>query len=98
MNTQNKTAGETAQVVSKGGNQYLVTIGEDTKNVDLDGMTVMSDEDYNKVEEAGLIQEDTMISPQHWNLAEEDYFFKAALEYAANYSGFQADEYIAENK
>jgi hypothetical protein len=89
-------------VNSLGGNQYRVTIkwasGEETQNVDLDGYDVISDDDYEAVESAGLL-DDYMISPSHWDdCGETDFYFKAALEYAANYSGFNAEEYISENK
>lgn len=86
------------KVNSKGGNQYDVTIGDETRTVDLDGCTVMSDEDYAEVDAAGLATDD-MWSPDMWNLTDEnDYFFRAALEHAANYSGFNSADYIADKK
>lgn len=87
-----------ANVEKKGGNQYLVTIGKKSEIVDLDGYTVMGDDDYNEVEKAGLIQDD-MWCPSMWNITgDNDKFFKVALAFAANYSGFIAKKYIEENK
>ena len=81
-------------IESKGGNQYKVTFKAESKIIDLDGYTMMSDDDYNMIQEAGLIQ-DEMMSPQ---FHEGDLFWLAAAKNAANYSGFDVEEYIAENQ
>ena len=86
-----------SQVTSMGGNKYHVTIGKAEEVIDLDGFTVMSNEDYAEVERAGLTTDD-MICPSQWDLKEDGYFFKEALDTAANYSGFSAEEYIEEMK
>jgi hypothetical protein len=80
-------------VNSLGGNQYGVTIEGKTTTVDLDGFTIMSDEEYKKLDEAEMI-EDSMMCPEISEYSGEDPFFRAAVEYAANYSGFIAEEYI----
>ena len=84
-----------AAIESKGGNQYLVTIGEESRMVDLDGFTIMSNEDYSAIEQAGLLQDDMECPATAKNNKLWDNFELAALEYAANYSGFDAEEYIA---
>jgi len=87
-----------ANVSKLGGNQYRVEIGKKTEVVDLDGYTIMSNDDYEEIEKAGLVQ-DTMWCPSIWNVTgDNDKFFKAALEHAANYSGFIASKYIEENQ
>lgn len=86
-----------ASVIYQGGNQYLVKLGEDSQIVDLDGYTIMSDEDYEKLEALDLIH-DTMWCPSMWDVTgDNDYFFRAALDHAANYSGFDVEQYISEN-
>jgi hypothetical protein len=89
-NKRNKLNNDTYEVESLGANQYRVG-GE---VVDLEGFTVMSDEDYARLEELGLDTDD-MICPNMWDIGGEDYRFKAALEFAANYSGFDVEQYIA---
>jgi hypothetical protein len=86
----------TYTVHPRGGNQYEV-ISEDTGEttvIDLDGMTVMSDEDYDRLEDLGLLRDD-MFSYQH---SEGDRAWAAAVEYAVNYSGWDIDAYIAEQE
>lgn len=82
------------KVEARGGNKYKVTIGDKVRTIDLDGFTVVSDDDFELIEQAGL-DEDHFISPKHHN---GDLFWKAAAEHAINYSGFDASEYIKENK
>jgi hypothetical protein len=77
-----------------GGNQYRVTSGDEMRTIDLDGFTVMSDDDYNKLYSLNLVAED-MTSPQH---SEGDEMWEAAVTIVANYSGFNADMYIAEHR
>jgi len=84
----------TTTVRSLGGNQYEVTIGEETRTIDLDGYTVISDTDWNRIDDAGL-DDDTFISPHH---DDGDEFWAAAANEAANYSGFDVDAFIEENK
>lgn len=79
---------------SLGGNQYSVTIGDETRNIDLDGLTVVSDEDYRRLDDAWL-DNDTFIAPMH---SDGDMFREEAAHTAANYSGFDVDAYIYENK
>jgi len=78
------------QVTSKGGNQYEVN-GE---LVDMDGYTVVSDEDYAKIEKAGL-DGGEFIAPMH---SDGDRNWKLVAEYCVNYSGLDVDEWIKENK
>lgn len=83
---------ENIKIEGKGGNQYEVTLLQRTEMVDLDGITVVSDEDYTRLQEAGL-DDDTIICPAHAE-AVGDEFFCAAVYHALNYSGFDVDEYI----
>jgi hypothetical protein len=84
------------EVTPKGGNQYLVTIGNRAELVDLDGYTIIRDEDFDKLEKAGLL-EDTMWCPKlAQELEKSDKFFCAAIDHCANYSGFNVDDYIAD--
>jgi len=77
-----------------GGGSYRVTHGNRTETVDLDGLDVVTNEDFMKIEKAGL-DNDTIIAPMH---SAGDDFWEAAAEYACNYSGFDVDEYIQDNQ
>lgn len=94
-----------ADVTKLGGNQYKVVINLPvTEAVDLDGYTVIKNDDYEKLDEAGLLEGDiadrmNFISPASAEGVDpDDKHFIAAVEYAANYSGFDVDQYISENK
>lgn len=77
-----------------GGHQYKVTIGEETEIVDLDGYTIMSDEDYKMIEDAGLL-DINMVSPSTYNFSGTATKCELeAIAYAANYTGFDAKRYI----
>lgn len=79
-----------------GGNQYGVEYDQDGRHidkvVDLDGLTPVSDEDFEKLEAAGLCDDD-FIAPMH---ADDDLAWEFACEEAVNYSGFDVDAYIEE--
>jgi hypothetical protein len=82
----------------KGGNQYLVTINNHSKIVDMDGFTIITNSNRDKLELAGLLADD-MISPSMGlEVDRDDAHGFEALNYAANYTGFDADKYIAENR
>ena len=89
MNSDTKNA----TVTDKGGNQYAVQLGS-TITVDLDGFTIMSNEDYKLVDQHNALQ-DTMECPQS---AKDSGLYNrhelAAIDHAANCSGFIAQEYI----
>lgn len=82
------------QVVSLGGNQYDVIIDGVTETVYLDGLTVVSNEDYDLIEAAGL-DYDSLIAPKH---IDDDKFWEAAVEYASNASEFDVEKFISENR
>jgi hypothetical protein len=83
-------------VEGKGGNQYQVTIKGKMEMVDLDGLTIVSNEDYDKLEEElGEASLETFISPQHYA---GDIYWLAAVTEVLRYSGFDVDSYISENK
>lgn len=78
-----------------GGNQYRVDVDGVERDVDLDGFSIITDEDMDALEAAG-IDEDHFMCPRDAGLADQDdLHFIAAVEYAANYSGFDVDQYIA---
>jgi len=81
-------------VTPVGGNNYRVTCGNRSETVDLDGFDVVTNEDFLRIEEAGL-DNDVIIAPMH---SGGDDFWVAAAEYACNYSGFDVDEYIRDNQ
>lgn len=85
---------QTTTVRSLGGNQYNVDIDGDVRIIDLDGVTAVSDDDYKKLEEAGLA-DDNMLAPMH---GEDDAHYVEAMNHVINYSGFDVDAYILENK
>ena len=62
------------------------------KTVDLDGMTIISNEDYDRLESLNMLHED-MFAPKH---SEGDEFWLAAVESLVNYSDFDVDQYIAD--
>ena len=82
---------ENSKVIRLGGNQYAVTIDDNTENVDLDGNTIVSDDDYTTLENAGMNM-DVFLSPQH---SEGDAYWYLAAKDKVNYSGFDADSYIS---
>ena len=84
---------ENSKVIRLGGNQYAVTIDDNTKNVDLDGNTIVSDDDYTTLENAGMDM-DKFLSPQH---SEGDAFWYLAAKCAANYTGFDVESHIYSN-
>lgn len=84
------------KVEKMGGNQYCVSCEEcnKTETIDLDGLTIVSDSNYEKIEDAG-IDITTFIAPMH---ADGDPYWEAAANHALNYSGFDVEEYLNENK
>ena len=81
----------TKKIEGLGGNQYTI---EGSKEVyDFDGFTVISNEDYAKLEKTGLVS-DGFIAPMHSD-GEKDW--EDIANYIVNYSGFDVDEYILEN-
>jgi hypothetical protein len=87
-----------SKVISKGGSKYEVTIGDDTQLINLEGTTVMSDEDFEKIEQAGLLL-DEMECPKAARFSElYTPHTLAALDYVANHSDFNADNYIEANQ
>ena len=94
------------RVKSQGSNQYLVSIGNVSHVIDLDGYTFCTDDDWSKLESAGCdptnMYGGTLVSPQ---VAEEmastdddgDWWL-AAVNEAVNYSGFDVDEAIKTEK
>jgi len=81
------------KVINLGGNQYEVTIGDETRIIDMDGITAVSNEDYDRLEEEGLA--DNFYAPIH---STGDEFWGLALQEMLNYSEFDVEEYIKENK
>jgi len=79
-----------ATIQSRGSNQYSVTIGNSTKIIDLDGMDVVSTDDYIRMEDAGMDMDDYI----HPNI-DNDPHWHAATKYAVEYSGIDVDERIA---
>ena len=81
------------KVSSRGGNQYEVTIGDEIRVIDLDGYTIITDDDRALMEAAGLdvdnMDHGTMVSPD-MGIDDGDEFFAAAVDHCANYSGFNA--------
>lgn len=97
------------KIETKGGNQYNVTIGDETRTIDLDGYTVVSDENEQAMSAAGLDTNNmyggTLMCPAWSESSEIDPFFAAAVEFAANlvefaanYSGFDVAEAIKMHK
>lgn len=91
----------TTTVTSRGGNKYKVSIDGRAETVDLDGFTIMADDEYDKIlaaekEHGEVFLQDEMECPTSaresgvWNEHE-----LAALDHVANYSGFDAEEYLA---
>lgn len=83
-----------ATVEGLGGNQYMVTIGNESKRIDLDGYLVLSDEDFYHLDDLNILRDD-MTSPSQ---SDGDLFWEAAAINEARYSGFNVDQYIEENK
>lgn len=85
------------QIEQKSGNEYLVTCPtcHDSRIINLDGLTIVSPEDEAKLEAAGLYDDTTMITPDYHN---GDTYWQAAADYVLSYSGFNADDYIRENR
>jgi len=73
-----------------GGNQYQVTIGNESRIVDLDGFTVVTDEVSDAMDVAGM-DTDLIMSPQYANPEGDDPFFEAAVKYVANFSPYSVD-------
>ncbi len=88
----------TATIQKLGGNQYKVTIEEQTQKIDLDGYTIMSNEDFAKIKEAGFLGDDMWCPSLAQELFSEDQFFCEAIKFVANYSGFDAERYIQDNQ
>lgn len=83
-------------VTPMGGNQYMVTIDDQTRTVDLDGVTIVSDSDFSKIERAGLSTEG-FLTPSDYNVTgEADLFWLEAAKTALNYSGFDVKSYLSE--
>lgn len=79
-----------------GGNKYLAKWGdkdEQSELIDMDGVTIVSDDDLEKLEKAGL-DNDTFLSPKNGC---GDEIWEAVAQYVVNYSGLDVDEYIEEN-
>lgn len=101
MDTTTTTTGdacnhENLQVRSLGGNQHRVTCREceEVRDIDLDGLDYVSNEDYDRMEEAGLDME-LYLSPQHD--VDGDVFWLAAMEEQINYSGIDVEQLIREH-
>lgn len=84
---------KTPTIEDMGGNQYRVTIDGYTRWVDLDGVTIVTNEDYDQLEATGL-DDDTFLAPKH---SDDDVFWTAAAEHVANRSEFDVNRYISEN-
>lgn len=80
-----------------GGNKYKVTIGQRSQIIDLDGFTILSDEEMEKLESSGLgwVDEMEIWCPRDAELVEPDPFFAAAISHVANYTGLTAADLIA---
>jgi hypothetical protein len=104
---QRETVLDSAKVESKGGNQYAVTITSPTgteimRSVDMDGIDIIGDEDYKKLVNAGL-DADYMLTVDQYSedLGNEEYqniANQATAEFVLNYSGFDVDDFIKNNK
>ena len=78
------------KIKERGGNQYEVTIGDETKLVDLDGVDCFTNEDYARIVEEG-VDADFIFAPMH-NAGDE--FWAAAVEYVTQNSRIDIDDYI----
>lgn len=83
-----------ATIQSLIGNKHKVTIEWVTKIIDLDGMTVISNEDYELLADAWLDRDDRLIAPMH---SDWDEHREAAAEQVSHYNWFDIKKYIAEN-
>jgi hypothetical protein len=104
---QRETVLDSAKVESTGGNQYAVTMTgpkgeEEIRSVDMDGIDIVSDEDYQKLVNAGL-DADYMFTVDQYSedLGDEEYqniANQATANFVLNYSGFDVDDFIKNNK
>lgn len=66
-----------------GGNQYAVTIGDETRHIDLDGSICVTDDAYNTHEALfDEVGEDYIFAPMHGT----DEWDTAAIQYVAGYT------------
>jgi hypothetical protein len=93
---------DTANVEKLGGNQYRVQLSNGKEyDVSVDGSTIVSEKDWNKLDEAGLADETFYYPDEVWGCHEDECQEVAeyvAMEFELNYSGFNVDEYIKDNK
>ena len=85
-------------ITSLGGNQYKVTIKNKTKVIDMDGITIISDENMDKLENAGL-STDGFFTPDMWaDNSEHPEHDLVIAQHILNYSGFDVDEWLKNNQ
>jgi hypothetical protein len=93
---------DTATIEKLGGNQYRVQLSNSKKyDVSVDGSTIVSEKDWNKLDKAGLGDGTFYYPDEVWGCHDDEYQEVAeyvAMEFELNYSGFDVDEYIKENK
>lgn len=80
-----------------GGNQYTVQCSDgEIRRIDLDGITIISEEDRKKLDDADS-DDFGLITIAEGMSADADPFWEAAANEALNYSGFDVDFHIALN-